>query len=246
MWFGLITLFPEMFNSLQFGIPARAKKNNLINYQCWNPRDFATDKHRSVDDHPYGGGPGMLMMTTPLVAAIRAAKQAAPSTPKTIYLSPQGKPFNQAAAEAFSAEKALILVSGRYEGIDERVIEQEIDECWSIGDYILSGGEFAAMSLMDAVIRLLPGALGDQTSAVTDSLSTGLLEYPQYTRPEVFEGHTVPPVLLSGNHEAIARWRLQQSLGRTALYRPDLLEKRELSTLEKQLLAAFLAENHKP
>lgn len=243
MWLGLITLFPDMFTALNHGIPARAQKSGLLQLNTWNPRDFATDKHRSVDDHPYGGGPGMVMMTAPLVAAIQAAKAAAPAPATTIYLSPQGKRFDQAAAEAFAKKEALILVSGRYEGIDERVIHQEIDECWSLGDFILSGGELAAMAMIDATTRLLPGALGDADSAANDSLSTGLLEYPQYTRPEIFEGQAVPAVLLSGNHAAIARWRLKQSLGRTHLHRPDLLEKRTLSKTEALLLAEFLAEN---
>lgn len=243
MWLGLITLFPDMFSALNHGIPARAQKQGLLQLNTWNPRDFATDKHRSVDDHPYGGGPGMLMMTGPLIAAIRAAKAAAPTPPTTIYLSPQGKRFDQAAAEHFSKKEALIFVSGRYEGIDERVINTDIDECWSLGDFILSGGELAAMTIIDAITRLLPGALGDANSAANDSLSTGLLEYPQYTRPDIFEGQAVPAVLLSGNHAAIARWRLKQSLGRTYLNRPDLLEKRTLSKTEAELLAEFLAEN---
>jgi tRNA (guanine37-N1)-methyltransferase len=245
MWLGLITLFPEMFTALNHGIPARAQKSGLLQLHTWNPRDFATDKHRSVDDHPYGGGPGMVMMTGPLVAAIQAAKAAAPTPPTTLYLSPQGKRFDQAAAEAFAKKEALIFVSGRYEGIDERVINTEIDECWSLGDFILSGGELAAMAMIDATTRLLPGALGDADSAANDSLSTGLLEYPQYTRPETFQGQPVPPVLLSGNHAAFARWRLKQSLGRTHLNRPDLLEKRTLSKEEATLLAEFLAENGK-
>lgn len=242
MWFGLITLFPDMFSALNHGIPARAHKQGLIQLTAWNPRDFATDKHRSVDDHPYGGGPGMVMMNAPLTAAIQAAKAAAPAPATTIYLSPQGKLFDQAAAASFIEKKSLILVSGRYEGIDERVIESEIDECWSIGDYILSGGELAAMSIIDACTRLLPGALGDADSAANDSLSTGLLEYPQYTRPEVFEGRAVPEVLLSGNHAAIARWRLKQSLGRTYCNRPDLLEKRQLTAEERVLLEEYLRE----
>lgn len=245
MWFGLISLFPEMFHALDHGIPSRAVKKELISLNTWNPRDFATDKHRSVDDHPYGGGPGMVMMTAPLVAAIQAAKAAAPCPPTTIYLSPQGKPFTQAAAERFARCEALILVSGRYEGIDERIIETEIDECWSIGDYILSGGELAAMCMIDATVRLLPGVLGDAESAPNDSLSTGLLEHPQYTRPETFEGLSVPPVLLSGNHAAIARWRLKQSLARTEAHRPDLLAKHPLTALEKALLVEIRSEKGK-
>lgn len=243
MWFGLVTLFPDIFNALNYGIPDRAQKKGLLHLQHFNPRDYATDKHRSVDDHPYGGGPGMVMMAPPLTEAIRTAKKAAPCPATTIYLSPQGKPFTQAAASAFLEKKAIILISGRYEGIDERIIESDVDECWSIGDYILSGGELAAMCMIDACARLLPGALGDAESAANDSLSTGLLEYPQYTRPEVFEGKIVPPVLLSGNHAEIASWRLKQSLGRTHLNRPDLLKKKEISSREALLLQEFLAEN---
>jgi len=242
VWFGIVSLFPEMFKALEGGITGRAQKNGLLTLNHWNPRDFTTDKHRSVDDYPYGGGPGLVMMPAPLQAAIHAAKAAAPVKPKVIYLSPQGQLFNQAGAANFSTQTSFVLVAGRYEGIDERIIKQEIDEEWSIGDYILTGGELAAMVMVDAITRLLPGALGDDTSASQDSLTTGLLEYPQYTRPETFAGATVPAVLLSGNHQAIAEWRLQQSLGKTWLKRPDLLAKKSLSPEELALLNAFIGD----
>ena len=243
MWFGLVTLFPEMFQVLQSGITGRAIKEKLLQLDCWNPRDFAFDKHKSVDDRPYGGGPGMVMMAEPLQAAIHAAKTAAPKKPRVIYLSPQGKAFNQAAAAEFAAENALVLVAGRYEGVDERLIEQEIDEEWSIGDYVLSGGELAALVMIDAVTRLIPGAVGDIDSVSQDSLTTGLLKYPQYTRPEDFSGAKVPEVLLSGHHQLINRWRLKESLGRTWQRRPDLLQKRQLTKEEAALLAEFIKEN---
>ncbi|MBV8802818.1 MAG: tRNA (guanosine(37)-N1)-methyltransferase TrmD, partial [Gammaproteobacteria bacterium] len=217
MWFGVITLFPEMFSVLECGITGRALKQQLLEVNCWNPRDFAENKHRTVDDRPYGAGPGMVMMAQPLQSAIHAAKKAAHGKPLVIHLSPQGQRFNQAAAERFSKEKALILIAGRYEGIDERLLTLEVDEEWSIGDFILSGGELAALSMIDAVTRLLPGALGHEDSAALDSLSSGMLKYPQYTRPEEFEGLVVPEVLLGGNHKAIERWRMKQSLGKTWL-----------------------------
>lgn len=246
MWFGLITLFPEMFNALDYGITGRAKKNGLIQLQCWNPRDFATDKHKSVDDHAYGGGPGMLMMPEPLQAAIEAAKAAAPTPPTVIFLSPQGKRFNQHSAVTLSEKKSVILLAGRYEGIDERIIEKYIDEEWSIGDYVLSGGEIPAMAMIDTITRLLPGAVGDENSIQEDSLTSGLLKYPQYTRPELFEGSKVPDVLLSGNHEQIRRWRLKKSLGKTWQRRPDLLDKLPLNTENKRLLDEFIEEFNKP
>lgn len=242
MWFGVISLFPDMFQALNLGITGRAIKQDLLRIETWNPRDFATDKHKSVDDSPYGGGPGMVMMTEPLCAAIRAAKSAAPKTPRTIYLTPQGKPFNQQAAEKMAQQEAFILIAGRYEGIDQRIIDQEVDEEWSIGDYILTGGELPAMTMIDAITRLIPGALGDETSAAQDSISTGLLEYPQYTRPEVFAGQPVPDILLSGHHKLIAEWRLKMSLGKTWLQRPDLLAQKTLSPRENQLLNEFITE----
>jgi tRNA (guanine37-N1)-methyltransferase len=245
VWFGIITLFPEMFSALEYGITGRARKDGLIQINCWNPRDFTQNKHRNVDDRPYGGGPGMVMMTQPLQDAIHAAKNAAPHAPRVIHLTPQGKRFNQRAAENMLHKENLLLIAGRYEGIDERLLELEVDEEWSIGDYVLSGGELAAMTMIDAITRLIPGALGHADSAAEDSLSTGLLEYPQYTRPEVFAGLAVPDVLMSGNHAVIERWRLKQSLGRTWQKRPDLLAEKELSKLEQELLAEFIRESKK-
>jgi tRNA (guanine37-N1)-methyltransferase len=242
MWFGIISLFPEMFQALNSGITGRALKERLIQTEFWNPRDFATDRHKSVDDRPYGGGPGMVMMAEPLQAAIHAAKAAAPQKPSVIYLSPQGRVFNQEAAAELAAKKSVILLSGRYEGIDERIIEQEIDEEWSIGDYILTGGELAAMVLIDAATRLIPGAVGDENSVTQDSLTSGLLKYPQYTRPEMLAGQAVPSVLLSGNHRHIDKWRLKESLGKTWLRRPDLLGKKSLNKEEIALLTEFIDE----
>lgn len=242
MWFGVVSLFPEMFQALDVGITGRAQKDQLLKIEHWNPRDFALDKHKTVDDHPYGGGPGMVMMAEPLQAAIHAAKQSAPSSPTVVYLSPQGKRFDQAAAEQFVAKKAVIFVAGRYEGIDERVIEQNIDEEWSLGDFILTGGELAAMTMIDAITRLIPGAVGDEDSVTLDSLTSGLLKYPQYTRPETLGEAAVPKVLLSGHHKKIAEWRLKQSLGRTWLKRPDLLNNHILSKKESNLLADFMKE----
>lgn len=242
MWFGVISLFPEIFQALNSGITSRALKDRLITLDIWNPRDFAYDRHKSVDDRPYGGGPGMLMMAEPLQSAIHAARQAAPSQPTVIYLSPQGQQFDQDAARELAGHSSLILLAGRYEGIDERIIEQEVDEEWSIGDYILSGGEFAALVMIDVLTRLVPGTVGDENSVSLDSLSSGLLKYPQYTRPESFSGKRVPDVLLSGNHKQIDLWRLKLSLGKTWLRRPDLLAKKQLSDLEIRLLSEFIEE----
>lgn len=243
MWFGIITLFPEMFSALQSGITSRALKENIMQLQCWSPREFATDKHQSVDDNPYGGGPGMVMMAEPLLAAIQAATAAAPTPPTVIYLSPQGRQFDQKAAERLATLKSVVMIAGRYEGIDERIIESEVDEEWSIGDFILTGGELAAMVMIDAASRMLPGVVGDDQSVAQDSLTTGLLKYPQYTRPEVFAGLSVPPVLMSGHHAQIKRWRRKQSLGRTWLRRPDLLEKLKLTKEDQALLDEFIDEN---
>lgn len=242
MWFGVVSLFPEMFQALHVGITGRAIKDQLLRVECWNPRDFATDKHKTVDDRPYGGGPGMVMMAEPLQAAIHAAKRAASEPATVIYLSPQGKRFDQAAAVELAAKKSVVLVAGRYEGIDERIITQEIDAEWSIGDYILTGGELAAMVMIDAATRLIPGAVGDEDSVSQDSLTSGLLKYPQYTRPENFDGLMVPDVLSSGHHKEIRRWRLKQSLGRTWLRRPDLLAKNQLTEEEISLLNEFINE----
>lgn len=246
MWFGIVSLFPETFQALHVGITGRAIKEQLIQLHCWNPRDFATDKYKSVDGYAYGGGPGMVMLAEPLIAAIHAAKQAAPKpTNKVIYLSPQGQPFTQHQAEKLATYGSVILVAGRYEGIDERVIESEIDEEWSVGDYVLSGGELPAMIVIDATTRLLPGAVGDQQSIEQDSLTCGLLKYPQYTRPECIADKTVPNILLSGNHQAITRWRKQQALGRTWQKRPDLLANQSLTPEENALLAEFIAQTKK-
>lgn len=243
MWFGVITLFPEMFSILQYGITGRALKEALIKVNCWNPRDFTNNKHRSVDDRPYGGGPGMVMMAQPLQDAIHAAKQAAPSKkPIVIHLSPQGKHLNQQAALEMRDKENLILIAGRYEGIDERLLKLEVDEEWSLGDYILSGGELAALTMIDVITRLIPGALGHEESAIKDSLSAGLLKYPQHTRPENFKGLEVPEVLLGGNHKDIERWRLKQSLGITWLKRPDLLKKVSLDKHQLGLLLEFIQE----
>lgn len=242
MWFGIVSLFPDMFQALHNGITGRAQKENLIKIDIWNPRDFTPDKHKSVDDRPYGGGPGMVMLAEPLRATIQAAKQAAPIKPTVVYLSPQGRRFDQEATIELASKNSLILLAGRYEGIDERIIEQEVDEEWSIGDYVLSGGELAAMVMIDALTRLIPGAIGDENSVSLDSLSAGLLKHPQYTRPEIFAGTKVPDVLLSGHHKQIELWRLKASLGKTWLRRPDLLAKKQLSQNELTLLAEFIEE----
>ena len=245
MWFGIIALFPEILGSLEYGVTGRGLKNGLVTVETWSPRDFTLDKHRTVDDKPYGGGPGMVMMAQPLADALQAARKAAPQRPTVIYLSPQGKHFDQKAAEGFLAKKSVILIAGRYEGIDERVLESEIDEEWSIGDYILSGGELAALVVIDAVSRLVPGVVKEEDSVTQDSLSSGLLKYPQYTRPEEYKNRKVPEVLLSGNHRAIEDWRLKQSLGKTWLKRPDLLEKLELDKNQLKLLQEFKDEQEK-
>lgn len=242
LWCGIVSLFPDMFQTLQAGITGRALKDQLLSLSIWNPRDFTADKHKTVDATPYGGGPGMVMMAPPLIDAIHAAKNAAPSKPTVIYLSPQGKRFDQEAAVNLVNKKALILLAGRYEGIDERVIEQEVDEEWSIGDFILTGGELAAMVMIDAMTRLIPGAVGDQDSITQDSLTSGLLKYPQYTRPDILGEANVPPILLSGHHQQIETWRLKASLGRTWLRRPDLLAKKNLNLKEQTLLNEFIEE----
>jgi tRNA (guanine37-N1)-methyltransferase len=240
----MVTLFPEMFEAIRgSGIPRRAIERGLLQLCLWNPRDFTVDRHRTVDDRPYGGGPGMVMQYEPLRAALQAARAADDGNPSTvIYLSPQGRVLDQAGVRELARRERLILLAGRYEGIDERLIEAEVDEEWSIGDYVLSGGELAAMVMIDAVTRLLPGALGHEDSAEQDSFSGGLLDCPHYTRPEVIEGRRVPEVLLSGDHAAIARWRLKQALGRTWLRRPDLLERGALTEEQQRLLAEFVQE----
>lgn len=241
--FDVITLFPEMFAALTAsGITRRALERGLWQLTCWNPRQWTEDAHRTVDDRPYGGGPGMVMMATPLEQAIAAAKVGAGGTAKVIYLSPQGARIGQERVAQLAAGDGAILLCGRYEGIDERVIARCVDEELSLGDFVLSGGELAAMALMDACIRQLPGALNDDLSAVEESFVAGLLDCPHYTRPELHEGMRVPEVLLSGNHEAIRRWRLKQALGRTWQRRPDLIKARVLSSEEAKLLAEFQRE----
>ncbi|MBO2697361.1 tRNA (guanosine(37)-N1)-methyltransferase TrmD [Shewanella algae] len=241
MWLGVITLFPEMFRAVtDFGVTGRAVKNGLLEVQTWNPRDFTHDRHNTVDDRPYGGGPGMLMMVQPLRDAIHAAKAAAGEGAKVIYLSPQGRKLTQQGVSELAQSSKLILVCGRYEGIDERIIQTEVDEEWSVGDYVLSGGELPAMTLIDSVSRLVSGVLGKQASAEQDSFSDGLLDCPHYTRPECLDGLDVPAVLLSGNHEKIRRWRLQQSLIRTLQRRPELFENLALTDEQTTLLAQFV------
>ncbi len=242
MQFNILTLFPDMFKALDYGITGKAIKENLINLSLWNPREFTQDKHQCVDDRPYGGGPGMVMMPGPLQAAIHAVKKNSSEKTTVIYLSPQGKSFNQTAAETLLAKNNLTLIAGRYEGIDERILQQEVDEEWSMGDYILTGGELAAMVMIDVIARLIPGVVGDEASVSQDSLTSGLLKYPQYTRPEIFNNLSVPDVLLSGHHQHIHEWRLKKSLGKTWLKRPDLLEKKSLSPLESRLLIEFIEE----
>lgn len=243
MWVGVISLFPEMFHAVtDFGVTGQAVKKGILEVKTWDPRDFTHDKHRTVDDRPYGGGPGMLMMVQPLRDAIHAAKKAANGEAKVIYLSPQGRKLDQAGVEELARHEKIILVCGRYEGVDERIIQTEVDEEWSIGDFVLSGGELAAMILVDAVARFVPGVLGDFASAKEDSFANGLLDYPHYTRPDVLDGLAVPLVLKSGNHQDIGRWRLKQSLGRTWLRRPELLENLALTDEQELMLAEFINE----
>jgi len=232
-----------MFAALtESGVTGRAVKRGQLEVAFSNPREHAHDRHRTVDDRPFGGGPGMLMKVEPLLESIAAIKQQAPSSPRVIYLSPQGQPLTQKRVEQLAELDSLVLLCGRYEGIDERIIERCVDEEISIGDYVLSGGELGAMVLLDAVTRLIPGVLGHADSAVEDSFSAGWLDCPHYTRPEEFDGQRVPEVLLSGNHELIRRWRLKQSLGRTWQRRPELLEELELSKEQQKLLAEYVRE----
>jgi tRNA (guanine37-N1)-methyltransferase len=239
----VITLFPQMFAAVtDYGVTGRAVQRGILQLQGWNPRDYATDNYRTVDDRPYGGGPGMVMLAQPLQEAITAARAAHSGAAKVIYLSPQGRPLTQQALQSLATEQRLILLAGRYEGIDERLIEAEVDEEWSIGDYVLSGGELAAMVMVDGIARLLPGVLGHEDSAAQDSFVAGLLDCPHYTRPEQWQGRRVPEVLTSGDHKAIDRWRMKQALGRTYERRPDLLEQMSLDGEQQRLLQEYLDE----
>ncbi|MBD1576085.1 MULTISPECIES: tRNA (guanosine(37)-N1)-methyltransferase TrmD [Vibrio] len=243
MWIGIISLFPDMFRAVSdFGVTGQAVKKGLLSLNVWNPRDFTHDKHHTVDDRPYGGGPGMLMMVQPLRDAIETAKQASPKKAKVIYLSPQGRKLDQQGVEELATNENLIFICGRYEGVDERIIQSYVDEEWSIGDFVMTGGEIPAMTLIDSVSRFVPGVLGDFASAEEDSFANGLLDCPHYTRPDVLDGQEVPLVLKSGNHEEIRRWRLKQSLGRTWLRRPELLENLALTDEQEQLLGQFIKE----
>lgn len=239
----VVSLFPEMFAAItEYGVTARALRQGFWEMRCFNPRDYASDKRQTVDERPYGGGPGMVMSIEPLRSAIRVARNWAggeagnPAKVKVVYLSPQGQVLNHRGVVALGLCEGLVLIAGRYEGIDERLIELEVDEEWSIGDYVLSGGELPAMVLMDALVRQIPGALGHEDSAGEDSFARGLLDCPHYTRPEIYEDMAVPEVLLSGNHESIRRWRLRQALQRTRSRRPELLTTLALSDEERAML----------
>ncbi len=245
--FDVVTLFPEMFAAVsESGITRRALEQGLYRLDCWNPRDYATDNHRTVDDRPYGGGPGMVMLAEPLeqaLAAIRGAREGeGESAGRVILMSPQGRQLTHRRVLELAQERQLILLCGRYEGIDQRLIDAQVDEEISLGDFVLSGGEIAALALIDAIVRQLPGALNDAASAQQESFVEGLLDCPHYTRPEEYRGVRVPAVLLSGHHAQIERWRRKQSLGRTRLRRPDLLAQRTLTAEESKLLAEFERE----
>jgi tRNA (guanine37-N1)-methyltransferase len=243
MRFDVVTLFPEMITAAaSYGVTGRAIERKIVSLSVWNPRDYTHDKHRTVDDRPYGGGPGMVMKYQPLHDAVKSAKQAGSNTAKVVCLSPQGKPITQVLLSEACAISQLILVAGRYEGIDERFVEMDCDDEWSVGDYVISGGELAALIVIDAVTRLLPGVLGDEESARQDSHMNGLLDCPHFTRPEQLEGCSVPEVLLSGNHADIDRWRMKQALGRTWQRRPDLLKNKNLSAEQEYLLQQFKSE----
>ncbi len=243
MRFDVITLFPEMVSqAAQIGVTGKAIENTIVTLNVWNPRDYTYDRHKTVDDRPFGGGQGMVMKYQPLHDAVTASKVNAKNDCKVVYLSPQGKPLTQALLSKASKLSQLILVAGRYEGIDERFIQRDCDEEWSLGDYVISGGELAALIVIDAITRLLPNVLGNVQSAQEDSHSDGLLDYPQFTRPEVIADNAVPDVLLSGHHADIARWRMKQSVGRTWQKRPDLLKKKTLSAEQERLLAQFKVE----
>lgn len=238
----VITLFPEMFQALNFSMMHRAQKMGLLQLHCLNPRDFAPSPHRQVDDRPFGGGAGMVLQVEPLQKAVQVARQRSPGSAPVIYFSPQGMPLTQELALRMTQYSNLILVAGRYEGVDERFIELEVDEVYSIGDFVVSGGELPAMLFIDAVIRLLPGVLNDPESIEHESFSTGLLEHPHYTRPAIYQGLKVPEVLLSGNHQAIKRWRQKQALGKTWQMRKDMLERKVLTYDEQALLREYIEQ----
>jgi len=243
MQIAVVSLFPELVGQVaEYGVVGRAKERELLTLHCENPRDYADDVHRTVDDRPYGGGPGMVLKYEPTAKAIRAARKALPAGSPVVCLTPQGEVFDQAAAQRFAGLQGMVLLAGRYEGIDERLIDSEVDEELSLGDFVLSGGEIAAMAVIDAVARLLPGVLGDDESAIQDSFMQGLLDHPHYTRPESIDGQQVPAVLLSGDHARIARWRHKQALGRSFLRRPDMVKKLDLSKEQQKLLDEFLNE----
>lgn len=241
---GVISVIPEILAGLSYGVIGRAIEQGLVKLDCWNPRQWTTGPHRQVDDKPYGGGAGMVMMYEPLQAALKHARQAMPDNCKTIYLSPQGRTIRQAELNVLAnQEQALLFLAGRYEGIDERVVAHHVDEEWSLGDFVLSGGELAAMVFIDALVRLLPGCLGHQASVQQDSFMNGLLDYPHYTRPAYIDGYAVPDVLLNGNHQDIAQWRRKQALGKTWLKRPDLLKQVVLTKQDLEWLVEFKQEN---
>ena len=243
MHIAVVSIFPEMVRQVaEYGVVGRAEERGLLSLTCENPRDHTSDVHRTVDDRPYGGGPGMVLKYEPAAKAIRAVKDHMPEGCPVVCLSPQGKVFDQDTARRYAGLQGIILLAGRYEGIDERLLENEVDEELSLGDFVLSGGEIAAMAVIDAVARLLPGVLGDEDSAAQDSFMEGLLDYPHYTRPESVAGQRVPAVLLSGDHARIARWRYKQALGRSYVRRPDLVSKLNLDREQQKLLDEFLKE----
>jgi len=243
MRFDVVTLFPDMITAAaSYGVTGRAIQREIVSLSVWNPRDYTNDKHRTVDDRPYGGGPGMVMKYQPLHDAVKDAKLSCTETAKVVYLSPQGKPITQALLSEACAVSQLILVAGRYEGVDERFVSKDCDDEWSVGDYVISGGELAALIVIDAITRLLPGVLGHEGSALQDSHMNGLLDYPHFTRPEQIEDSSVPDILLSGNHADIEIWRIKQMLGRTWQKRPDLLKNKKLSAAQENLLQQFKSE----
>ena len=243
MRFDVVTLFPEMItNAASYGVTGRAIERQIVSLSVWNPRDYTHDKHRTVDDRPYGGGPGMVMKYQPLHDAVKDAKEAGSGSAKIVYLSPQGKPITQALLSEACDISQLVLVAGRYEGVDERFVKMDCDDEWSVGDYVISGGELGALIVIDAITRLLPGVLGHEESALQDSHMFGLLDYQHFTRPEQLNGSSVPDVLLSGNHADIDTWRLKQALGRTWQRRPDLLKNKKLSAEQEYLLQQFKSE----